>query len=413
MKLRPLLALLILNGILSPTAHAYDLDDNVRIEGFGTLGAYHADDPVAMVRADARQKIGSTNNVQLDADSLLAAQVTVNPNSPIKGVMQFVSKQDYKGSVWPKIEWAYLGWDVNSSLNVKAGRVVAPVFMTSETRNVTFAQIMARPINTVYQINPITNINGGNFKWNTRMGEHEFGLEGMAGNTSVTNSLGKFNAKQAFGVGTRYANGPWTVRAGLMAMKLDVDSPTIAAQLAALKASTACSNCTAVIDSRFGMSSQKVRVQTIGALYDDDTYIFQAEYATRPSDTTLVGHVKGWYAMGGKRINAWTPYVMLGQIKSGESDLGLQAAIPAAATTIQFYNDSNFGLGKVNRKQIGAGVRWDFAPKLALKMQWEQFKVSNPTVSKNVVVDYPISATTPSTFDGKVNTLTLNLDFIY
>ncbi len=413
MKLRPLFALMLLTGVMSPAAHAIDLDDNVRLEGFGTLGAFYADDPIASVRADAREKTGSTKNIRHDADTLLAAQVTVHPTGPVKGVMQFVSKQDYAGSVWPKIEWAYLGWDVNSSLNVKAGRVVAPVFMTSETRNVAFAQIMARPMNTVYQINPITNINGGNFKWNTRMGENEVGLEGMVGRASVSNSLGKFEAKQALGLGARLANGPWTVRAGLMAMKMDVDSPTIAAQLAGLKGLAACLNCSSVIDSRFRLDNIKVRVQTIGALYDDDTYIVQAEYATRPSDSTFLAKAKGWYAMAGKRIDAWTPYVMLGEFKVSESDLGLQPASAPAAPTVQFLNDSLFGLGNSHRKQIGAGVRWDFAPKLALKMQWDQYKVSNPNTSKNVVVDYPISAATPTAFDGKVNSLTLNLDFIF
>ena len=87
---------------------------------------------------------------------------------PIKGVVQLVAKQDDQGSQKPKFEWAYLGWDINTSMNLKIGRVVAPVFMTSDMRNVAFAQTMARPMNTVYQMNPITNTDGANFKWQHR-----------------------------------------------------------------------------------------------------------------------------------------------------------------------------------------------------------------------------------------------------
>lgn len=413
MKLRPLVTLLILGGILGPTAHAYDLNNFLRLEGFGTIGAFQGDDQDAMVRADSREKTGSQNDLRFDADTVLAGQLTVNPTGPVKGVVQLVSKQDYRGSTRPKFEWAYVGWDVSSALNVKVGRVVAPVFMTSETRNIGFAQIMARPMNTVYQINPITNVDGGNFKWNTRLGESEFGLEGMAGRSSVNNSLGTFDSKQSLGLGAHYSTGPWTVRAGLSSFKIDVNSPTIAAQLATIKASPACSNCSGVIDDRFGMSGIKVRIQTLGVLYDDDDYIAQAEFATRPTSSTLIPETQGWYVMAGKRINAWTPYVMAGEFKVTESNLGLQPAAPPAATTIQFYNDSLFGLGNSHRKQIGAGLRWDFAPKLALKFQWDQYKVSNPNVSKNVIIDYPISATSPTPFDGKVNSLTLNLDFIF
>lgn len=413
MKLRPLLTLLILSGMLSQTAHAFDINDKLRLEGFGTLGAFQADSRDAMVRADSREKTGSQHDLRFDADSVLAAQITVNPTGPLKAVAQFVSKQDYKGSFRPKTEWAYVGWDATSTLNVKVGRVVAPVFMTSETRNIGFAQIMARPMNTVYQINPITNVDGGNFKWNTRLGDNELGLEGMAGRASVANSLGTFDSKRSFGLGAHYTVGPWTLRAGLSSFKIDVDSPTIAAQLATIKASPACSNCSGVIDDRFGMNGIKVEIQTLGVLYDDDDYIAQAEFATRPTTSTLIPETQGWYVMAGKRINAWTPYVMAGEFKVTESNLGLQAAAPVAAAAIQFYNDSLFGLGNSHRKQIGAGVRWDFAPKLALKFQWDQYKVSSPNVSKNVIVDYPISATSPTPFGGKVNSLTLNLDFIF
>lgn len=411
MKLRPLFALLVVQGLCTTQAGAYDFGDYLRVEGFGTLGAFKANDPVATVRADPRQKNGSLGyHTRYDADTLLAAQATINPMGPIKGVVQVVSKQDYQGSQKPQVEWAYVGWDVNSSLNVKAGRVVAPVFMTSETRNVAFAQTMARPLNTVYQINPITNVDGANFKWNTRINDDDFGIEGMAGSSSVSNSLGVFEAKNMWGLGAKYATGPWTVRAGVTNLKIDIKSQTIATQIAALSGSAACSNCSTVIPNRFGMSDVDMGLQTIGVSFDNDDYIAQAEFASRSSSSALAAKAEGWYIMAGKRINNWTPYFMLGQFKFVEDDLGLQPAAAPATATIKFYNDSMAGLGKGNRVQMGAGVRWDFAPKFALKAQWDQYDIQLPSIGKNVVVDYAIPSTT---FDGRVHSLTLNLDFVF
>lgn len=275
MKLRPLIALLLVNVLLTPNAQALDLGDHLRIEGFGTLGAFQGDDPVATVRADPRQKLGSSgNDLRYDADSLLAIQATVNPMGPIKGVVQLVTKQDDQGSQKPKFEWAYLGWDINTSMNLKIGRVVAPVFMTSDMRNVAFAQTMARPMNTVYQLNPITNTDGANFKWQHRIGDNEFGLEGM---------IGQYDAKQVLGLGARYTHGPWTVRAGITDLKADVTLATsVAAKVDALKTSVACTNCASVLNERLVLSNAKARIQTLGVAFDDDTYVFQAEYATRP-----------------------------------------------------------------------------------------------------------------------------------
>jgi hypothetical protein len=159
------------------------------------------------------------------------------------------------------------------------------------------------------------------------------------------------------------------------------------------------------------MANEDMGLQTLGVSFDNDEYLAQAEFARRSSSTVLAAKAEGWYIMAGKRINNWTPYFMLGQFKIVEDDLGLQAL--AAPTTVKFYNDSLAGLGKGNRIQMGAGVRWDFAPKFALKAQWDQYDIQQPRVGKNVVVDYPISAATPTEFDGKVHSLTLNLDFVF
>lgn len=417
MKLRPLIALLLVNGLLTPNAQALDLGDNLRIEGFGTLGAFQGDDPIATLRADPRQKRGSSgHDVRYDADSLLAVQATVNPIGPIKGVVQLVAKQDDQSSQKPHVEWAYLGWDINTSLNLKAGRVVAPVFMTSDMRNVAFAQIMARPMNTVYQMNPITHTDGANFKWNHRIGDAEWGLEGMIGQSKVANITAQYDAKQVLGFGARYTNGPWTFRAGITDLKADVTlSPSVAVKVDALKASAACTNCASVLTERLVLSNAKARIQTLGLAFDNDTYIIQAEYTTRPGNSILVPEATGWYAMAGQRIQAWTPYVMVGHFHITESALGLLPASAPAAATIQFYNDSFVGLGRGNRTQLGAGLRWDFAPKFALKVQWDRYRVDHPTYGTNPALSFDIPAPpAPSTtFDGKVNSLTVNLDFIF
>lgn len=417
MKLRPLIALLLVNGLLTPNAQALDLGDHLRIEGFGTLGAFQGDDPVATVRADPRQKRGSSgNDLRYDADSLLAVQATVNPMGPIKGVVQLVAKQDDQASQKPKFEWVYLGWDIHTSMNLKVGRVVAPVFMTSDMRNVAFAQTMVRPMNTVYQMNPITNTDGANFKWHHRVGANEFGLEGMVGQSKVANITAQYEAKQVLGLGVRYAHGPWTIRAGVTDLKADITlSPSVAAKVDALKASVACTNCASVLNERLVLSNAKARIQTLGVAFDDDTCIFQAEYTTRPGNSVLVPNATGWYAMAGRRIQTWTPYVMVGQFKNTEANLGLQPASAPAAATIQFYNDSFVGLGRGDRTQWGAGVRWDFAPKFALKAQWDHYRIDHPTYGTNPTLSFDIPAppATASTFDGQVNSLTVNLDFIF
>jgi len=46
-----------------------ELGDWLKLDGFGTLSAYRADDPVASVRPDARNAVASLRGWRLDGDS--------------------------------------------------------------------------------------------------------------------------------------------------------------------------------------------------------------------------------------------------------------------------------------------------------------------------------------------------------
>jgi hypothetical protein len=66
MQTRYLAALLLL---VSSQARALDLPDWLQLSGFGTVGAFRADSPVATVRADNRTSTGSRDDTRYDQDN--------------------------------------------------------------------------------------------------------------------------------------------------------------------------------------------------------------------------------------------------------------------------------------------------------------------------------------------------------
>lgn len=420
MKKLSLVTLMTAAGLLSSTAaHAgYDLfGEWFRVEGFGTLGAYQSNNDDVRVRPDPRARAGSEGDLRFDGDTLLAVQGTVNPNGPLKGVIQMVSHKKIDGTTYdgnwrPLTEWAYLGWDVTPEFNWKAGRVVAPLFMMSDTRNLGYSQIAVRPPQMVYQINPITNLDGTAANWDLRAGETLLTLTGMYGKSSVANSSGRFKADKIYGGAIKANKGDWTARAGITYFNnVGVTmTPALQASYNTLRSIGICTTCLSELDGKAPLSDVHIKMLSYGLTWEHDDYTVQAEYVNRFSNSLAAPDTKGWYIQGSKRIGDWTPYVRYGELNNYDS-VNLQPNIGLLAV----YNNAKL-FGDATRSELALGVRWDFAPKVALKAEYNMYKIQNPAVGSGPAIYYSFPSSQATSFagdNGRVHLVTLNLDFIF
>lgn len=405
----------------SPSVQAVELTDWLKLDAFGTLAAYQADDPVAGVRADQRTSQVTTNkDWRFDGDSQLTTQFTLNPQGRVRGVLQLLAKDDVTERFKPRVEWLYAGWEATPNLSLKLGRVVAPVFLMSDTRNVGYAQTSVRPNQALYQVNPITSIDGANLSWSTALGGGNLGLEAAVGKTELNLSAGSIDVKRTATVAARWTQGPLTLRLGHTTFKLDGNLPATQAALNTLSSgATGCTNCAAVFAQRFNFKNIQGRITTVAASYEVGDLMLQGEWASRPSDSALVPDVKGWYAQVAYRFGSWTPYAAVGASKLKEPPLGLTtspAAPPAAAAANALFD--HYLQNPNDRETRQLGVRWDFRENFALKLQYESIKHTRaPFLGVNGVVfsptPRPIGTYTGPAWDGKVNVVSVNLDFVF
>lgn len=402
------------------TARAVELTDWLRLDGFGTLATYRADDPVAGVRSDQRTSQVTRRKWRWDGDSQLTTQLTVNPGKPLRGVVQVLAKDDVTDRYKPRIEWLYGSWDATSALNFKAGRVVAPVFMLSDTRNLAYSQVSARPNQSVYQINPITSIDGVYASWGTGLAAGELNIEAAAGKTDITVTAGSIDVKRTVSLAARYAIGAFTARVGYTSFKLDGTLPATQAALNTLgSGATACTNCNAVFAARLPFKDIKGHIATVALGYDDGSWVLSAEWAQRPANSALVPDSKGSFVQAGYRIGSFTPYAAVGKLRFTESPLGLTTAAgapPAAAAANAAFD--LFLQARNDRSSQLIGLRWDFRENFALKLQAEALKLTRPPyLGVDSVVSYPnvppIGSYAGPAFDGRVKLLSVNLDFVF
>jgi hypothetical protein len=407
-------------GAMAP-AMAVEFGDWLKVDGFGTLGAYSGDDAVAGVRPDPRNpNVSRDGDWRWDGDSLLSAQLTLNPQGKFRLVGQFLAKDDVIKRFKPRAEWFYAAYDVTPNLSLKAGRMVSLSFLLSESRNVNYAQTTARPVATVYTINTVTNLDGLSASWQTSLGGGTLQLDGAAGKSKVSVATGTVDVPTLRSAAIKWSKDAFTVRYARSEFKVDLDFPGTSAALAALASGgTGCINCAAVFAQRIPLKGIKGNIDTVAATYDIGDLTLQAEWAQRLANSAALPDVKGEYVLAGYRLGAFTPFVALGRNRVVEPPLGLQtapAAPPAAAAANAAFDRFLQGLSGRDTWQLG--VRWDFAEGMALKLQYENIRnTQDIKLGQNGTVSYPspppIGSYTGPSWDGRVRMTTLNIDFVF
>ncbi len=414
-RMTPLALLLAVSA-----SQATDLTDWLQLDGFGTLGAYRADDKVASVRADQRTANASLDKTRFDGDTLLSGQLTAHDSGPFRAVLQMLDKDDVARHWHPRVEWLYASWDATADLNFKAGRTVLPLFLLSDTRNVAYAQTTVRPDNAVYQLNPITNLDGAMGTWNTKLLGGDVEVDAAYGSTKVTVATGTVKVKSVDVLAGKWTNGTVTLRAAHSDLKLDAALPGTQAAISHLEAgATGCTNCASVLPAVAPFNNIKGTIDTIAGVYEAGSFSAQAEWLTRQTTSALVPDANAWYLQTSYRLGAFTPYAVVGKLNFKEPALGLTtaAAAPPAAHAANAAFDT-FLQSPNDRRIWQIGTRWDFHENMALKLQFENFRnTRNSTIGVSNVVSYPspppIGTYAGPKWDGSVNLVTLNFDFVF
>lgn len=292
--------------------------------------------------------------------------------------------------------------------DVRIGRVVLPVFMTSEYRKVGYANPWVRPPQEVYHLVPVTNIDGVEASYRSHFQGFTNTLRGTFG--SQDNNIaggGVSKARDGVTVVDSLEWDAWTLFAQYSTFKLTID------------------NLTPLFDGfrQFGAEGQAIadrydvkrkafHVTSFGARYDPGTWFVMGEW-TRLDSHSFIGKSHGWYVTAGRRFGAVTPYATLAGVAldSASSTPGLSAAglpSPLAATARDLDTGLNQLLAmRATQTSISVGTRWDFARNMDLKVQFDHLDLGagSPGVLANVQPGFHPG--------GSVSLFSIALDFVF
>ncbi len=421
-KMKKLLCAALIAGVFSgKQALADDFGPTqLNFSGFGTLGATHSDTR----EADVKESIvfpsgaGASKATSAGIDTRLGLQASAKINKQMSGIVQVVVDRRWDNTYTPQIEWANLKYEINQDSYVRAGRVVAPVFMYSESRNVGYALTQTRTPYEVYSLNPVTHLDGVDVGGRLELGGGTLSSQVTGGRAKLRLSVPVEVSGSAVMFNTTYEIEHSTFRFGYSKYRLDfmgvdkIGTYFDLYQQAVTGAGNLIQYPPETANAKF--SNVPGRIMGVGYAYDNGSWLAQGEFVSRRAPGVVVQDANAWYAMGGFRVGKFTPYIGYSVIKSKEPPphppaVGAGGMSNMAAFLINMidadYNEHN------EQSRISLGTRYDFYRNLALKVQFDHIrKPASPAVNNGLFSGTSLGFAAGS---QSVNLLTVNLDFVF
>jgi hypothetical protein len=350
-----------------------------KLSGYGTVGAVHSNNDQADYLVDAFKPNGPgyTRSWSTDVDTRLGLQLAGQITSTLSAVVQVLSQQSSQDSYRPGLEWANVRWQPTPEFSVRAGRVVLPVFMVTDTRRVGYANPWVRPPVEMYAMVPVTHSDGVDASYRMQVGDFANTLQGTAGT-----SKSDFPAAAGFGSGTANVHRLYaandTLEFGAATFRVSGGQADLA--IAAYQPLTDALNAFGPVGQdlaqRWIPIGKHVTYVGLGASYDPGRWFAMAEWG-RFDTRSLLGTKVAWYVSGGYRFGKVTPYATYAQARadSPTSIAGLPVAAfpPAVQPTAAFVNNYlSQQIALIPRQStLSLGARWDFAKNAALKAQYD------------------------------------------
>ncbi|MEN9356423.1 MAG: hypothetical protein RL695_594 [Pseudomonadota bacterium] len=419
-------ALALACALLGTQASWANEGSDFSFSGFGTLSAVHSDDRDSDYRGSIVHPngAGKSQAISTGVDSKFGVQIAKNFGNGLSGIVQAVADHRADNTYAPLLEWANLKYDIGSNAYVRGGRVVAPVFMISDYRNVGYAQTPIRQPYDVYALNPITHLDGLDAGARFNVGDGVLSTSLAIGESKDLSNRYIVRGKTRM-INLSYEQGASMFRAMINRSTFDfIPYDTIVAgttaRIDAYKKSAALLAgipAAGYPTANLQFEDAKAKFWALGYTYDPGTWLLQAEYASRKLPSLVIQDAVAWYVLGGYRVGKFTPFASYSRVDSREpaAKPAAVAASSALATPVMVVNLTD-AISKplIDQNTISLGVRYDLMRSVALKAQFDHIsKPGSLSAPSNGHFTNVATGSSWQTNKQSVNILSASIDFVF
>jgi len=278
-----------------------------RFNGFGTVGVTH------LGGEDEGRNYGvqSQTNDSWRGDQLskFGAQLSYGITDTVGVTVQATAKaqqDEWKAN----LEWAYLSWQTNDQLMLRAGRLRSPVYMYSESLDVGYSYPWLRLPDEVYSQVQVTSYEGVDAVYTVPLSYGSVTLQ-VAGGQSKNRDYYAYDERfdidydKLFGASVSLATNDFgTLRIGYVEADIKTD----------ISGTVDVGGGMMMPLSLLSLDKEKGKFTSIGYQYDNGTWVSSNEWTSRMIENDDMESIDSFYLMGGRRFGDFLPHVTYAQL---------------------------------------------------------------------------------------------------
>lgn len=293
------------------------------------------------------------DDISFKPDTIFGLQVSSNLGDglSVTGQITGAGGEDFDANV----AWAYITYELNDSWALMAGRQRIPFFMNSDYLDVGYAYHWMRPPTETDVV--VDDFEGIKFRHSGYAGDWDTRFEVYLGeNSAESAALGPIGLEDILGVVIEGSTDSVKLRATHMVADIYIEQ-LATSNLSALQLDLFGHTVGQGDDSPVGVS-----FSGIAGRWDIGSTFLMAEYTTYTFDQPIMGAgldtFVGYYVSLGHRMGEFTPHITYSVAELETKNL-----------TNDMFN-GNFNPGNEDDSTITVGVRWDFHPSAAAKVEY-------------------------------------------
>lgn len=395
-------------------------DAEHNFSGFATLALTANNNDELIFRRDIAQIEGSADgDISWRPDSLIAGQWQGRWTDEWETTVQLVLKDRYDNSLSKSLEWAFVRYRPWDDLDLRIGRLGTDFFMLSDYRQVGYAFPWVRPPHDTYGLLSLYHFDGLDITKRFDVGDARLTLKLLSGNARQSYPTSNQSADlidldfDPSGINLSLEQGDWKWRYSYVEVHIN-NNYTYKLYDALLEAAPYWPAAEALASS-VNTQNKRFNYHELGVTYDNNTWVLQAEAMQLHSQTVLLPNNQFWYLSVGRRLGDFSVYITRAQANTqGKPNTvtgpsGYPEPLNSQLAYLVAVSQRSLNGGRIIQDSWGLVGRWDFTPKMALKLQAERFHIDKTGANLWLQVDY----SEPLASDQTATLITFALDMLF
>lgn len=352
----------------------------IELNGFASIKA-------GMTMGSDESLYGYDDKLDFKNESLAALQIKSDLGDKLSVTAQLLGRGSEDWDL--EFEWAFLSYDLTDELRINAGRLRTPFYKYSDFRDVGYAYDWSRVPQSVYGLG-FDTIEGASLYHTTTLGMFDSSLQLIIGSydgeAQITTETADAKIDNIAGLAWDLGYDGYNFRAAYLVGKTTFSQADFDGFMAQL--------------TGFGLGAlaEQLDVQDESSYFtgvsfsvDKNNIVFVTEVTKAQVDNSFISDQQSWYASLGYRFDTVTPYVSY-EAEDNNAKRDIYATLPTASPVYAPVAALVESL-ELDRTTWNIGVRYDFHPSAALKVQY--------------------SAADNKTLDRDDNALVLGVDLVF